>query len=377
MLRCITFRLLCVLSLTGPVFWGSNSGVAAQNSDPSEVARRYEEVLMQVLTERLASEVMLEQDEVALKTPASRIIKDMRRIVQASVPYYLEGAVVDFKRFRPRVREALAALDGWRVPEAPRGWELEEWNYFQIQGALENVLLLVALDMGVFSNQALAQDVRARAELDNDWTQIRGGSDPLNTKPLPEFGGAGNDTSTLDGLGGAGEGSGSSMGGINDALVEALRDLTSRIDALERRSGTTSGAGGSPVGGFPSSGADGQWLPSRPATSLPDRMPGSLTIQFPAGSAALGLSAEYGLNTLVEWMVAKPSMRLLVTGHSDSSGSERANMELSRRRAQVVRYYLLERGIANERVTAVHFGEQRPEWGSGFDRRVELRLLTD
>ena len=106
-------------------------------------------------------------------------------------------------------------------------------------------------------------------------------------------------------------------------------------------------------------------------------MPEMLTIQFPSGSAALGLSAEYGLNTLVEWMVAMPSMRLLITGHSDLTGTERANMELSRRRAQVVRYYLLERGIANERVTAAHFGEQRPEWGAGFDRRVEVRLLTD
>ena len=69
--------------------------------------------------------------------------------------------------------------------------------------------------------------------------------------------------------------------------------------------------------------------------------------------------------------------RVLVTGHSDASGSERANMELSRRRAQIVRYYLLERGIGEERVTSAHFGEQRPEWGIGLDRRVEVRLMLD
>ena len=74
-------------------------------------------------------------------------------------------------------------------------------------------------------------------------------------------------------------------------------------------------------------------------------LPESFTLQFPEGSAALSLSAEYSLNTLVEWMAAQPDFRVLVTGHSDATGNERTNMELSRRRAQVVRYYLLEHGV--------------------------------
>ncbi len=378
MLRCSTLNLLCALSLTGAFLWGGIAVAQAQDGSASEAARRYERVVMEVLTERLASEVILDQGQVALRTPVSRILKDMRRIVQASVPYYLEGNLIEFKRFRPRVKEALEGLDGWKVPAAPRGWELQEWNYFQVQGALENALLLVALDMGVFSNKALAEDVRARTELESDWTQIRGGSDPLETKPLPDFGALEGDASTLDGLGGAGgEGGAGQTDDGRGALAEALRNLTARMDALERRSGNGSVSGGSTAGGFPEVGADGQWLPGGSPAVLPDRIPEMLTIQFPSGSAALGLSAEYGLNTLVEWMVAMPSMRLLVTGHSDASGTERANMELSRRRAQVVRYYLLERGIANDRVTASHFGEQRPEWGAGFDRRVEVRLLVD
>ena len=378
MLRCSTFNLLCALSLTGALGWSGITVAMAQDGSASEAARRYERVVMEVLTERLASEVLLDQGQVVLRTPVSRILKEMRSIVRASVPYYLEGNLIEFKRFRPRVKTALEGLDGWQVPAAPRGWESREWNYFQVQGALENVLLLVALDMGVFSNKALAENVQARSELENDWTQIRGGSDPLATRPLPEFGVLEGDASTLDGLGEAGNGGGiGEPDGGNGALAEALRNLTARIDALERRSGNGSAPAGNPTGSFPAVGADGQWLPGQPSAALPDRMPEMLTIQFPSGSAALGLSAEYGLNTLVEWMVAMPSMRLLITGHSDLTGTERANMELSRRRAQVVRYYLLERGIANERVTAAHFGEQRPEWGAGFDRRVEVRLLTD
>lgn len=363
--RCMT---MMAMVLNGLLHFGLGAQI-----DP-ETARRYEGVVMEVLTTRLASDVTVDRGRVALRTPASRTVKDLTAVVRASVPYYLEGALVEFKRFRPRVKEALAALDGWEVPPAPRGWDEGEWTYFQVQGAVEEVVLLVALDIGVFTNIALANDVRAREELASDWTRIRGGTDTIDASPLPDFGDPSPDISTLDGLGG-----GTDEGGVSsDDLAEALRELSDRIAALERRSPETGST--SVSGGFPRQGPDGTWLPSgsgRHTRGVPERLPEQFTLQFPVGSAALGLSAEYGLNTLIEWMVALPNLRVLVTGHSDASGSERANMELSRRRAQVVRYYLLERGIGEERVTSAHFGEQRPEWGIGLDRRVEVRLMLD
>ena len=374
MLHCSPRRILCALIVVGACCAAHPPVVCAQEAYPTEVARQYQRVVMEVLSNRLASEVVVDRGQVRLATPPSRIIKDMRAIVQASVPYYLEGAVADFKKFRPRVKEALAGLDGWTVPSAPRGWEEEEWVYFQVQGALEDVVLLVALDIGVYTNEALARGVKGRSELTADWTQIQGGRDPLSPQPLPDFGTASADNSTLEGLGGdAVSGAAAETEG---ELAAALRQLTARIDALERRMD-----GGTPPRGssssLPAAGVDGRWSPGGGAGLVPDRLPEQFTLQFPAGSAAIGLSAEYGLNTLVEWMAARPNLRVLVTGHSDATGSERANMELSRRRAQVVRYYLLERGVPAERVTAAHFGEQRPEWGAGFDRRVQVQLLLD
>ena len=359
---------MLAMVLSGPLPCGLQGQV-----DP-ETARRYEDVVMEVLTTRLASDVTVDRGRVALRTPASRTLKELTAVVRASVPYYLEGALVEFKRFRPRVKDALSALDGWEIPPVPRGWDEGEWTYFQVQGAVEEVVLLVALDIGVFTNVALAEDVRARDELATDWTRIRGGTDPIDTSPLPDFGEPSSDNSTLDGLGGATE-----EGAVSsDELAAALRALRDRIAALERRSPETGST--SVSGGFPRQGPDGTWLPAgsgRHTRGVPERLPEQFTLQFPVGSAALGLSAEYGLNTLIEWMVALPNLRVLVTGHSDASGSERANMELSRRRAQIVRYYLLERGIGAERVTSAHFGEQRPEWGIGLDRRVEVRLMLD
>jgi outer membrane protein OmpA-like peptidoglycan-associated protein len=313
---------------------------------------------------------------VRFKTPVSRLMKDLRDVVQASVPYYLEGSMAEFRRFRPRVKTSLSALDGWVVPPVPSGWEPGEWTYFQVQGALEEVLLLVSLDIGVFTNEALAENVRATEELATDWTQIRGGRDPLRPEPLPDFGGGEGDSSTLDGLLDRSESGGNGEEEPLSEVMQALQSLLSRIEALEQRRemGEVNPISG---GAFPSRGIDGTWQPNPGSGQLPSPLPEQFTLAFPQGSAALGLSAEYGLNTLVEWMVAWPGVRVLVTGHSDAIGSERANMALSRRRAQVVRYYLLERGIDAQRVTAAHFGEERPEWGAVFDRRVEVRLFFD
>ena len=137
--RCMT---MMAMVLNGLLHFGLGAQI-----DP-ETARRYEGVVMEVLTTRLASDVTVDRGRVALRTPASRTVKDLTAVVRASVPYYLEGALVEFKRFRPRVKEALAALDGWEVPPAPRGWDEGEWTYFQVQGAVEEVVLLVALTSG-------------------------------------------------------------------------------------------------------------------------------------------------------------------------------------------------------------------------------------
>ena len=376
MSRCFNRNRLCALFLCCIGMAHPFVQVSGQVDADSEIGQRYRAVVMEVLSTRLASEVAVEDGTVRLRTPVPRLMKELRGVVQASVPYYLEGSLGEFRRFRPRVRASLSALDGWNIPTMPEGWELGEWTYFQVQVGLEEALLLVALDIGVFANEILAEEVRATAELTTDWTQIQGGRDPLRPEPLPDFGGGEGDASTLDGLL---SGNVQEIPGDEEVLTEvmqALQSLLRRIEALEQRR-ETGGVNPDFGGAFPTQGMDGTWRPSIERGALPENLPEQFTLAFPEGSAALGLSAEYGLNTLVEWMVAWPGIRVLVTGHSDAVGSARDNMVLSRRRAQVVRYYLLERGIEAPRVTAAHFGEERPEWGAGFDRRVEVRLFFD
>ena len=72
---------------------------------------------------------------------------------------------------------------------------------------------------------------------------------------------------------------------------------------------------------------------------------------------------------------------LAVEGHCDERGSEKYNLALGDRRANAARQYLIERGIAAERLRPITYGEERP-FSPGHDpdawaknRRAHLAVL--
>jgi outer membrane protein OmpA-like peptidoglycan-associated protein len=73
-----------------------------------------------------------------------------------------------------------------------------------------------------------------------------------------------------------------------------------------------------------------------------------------------------------------PESKILVEGHTDSQGGASYNQDLSQRRAQSVRDYLVTRGMASDRVTSEGFGLTRPiadnasPEGRANNRRVEI-----
>lgn len=74
-----------------------------------------------------------------------------------------------------------------------------------------------------------------------------------------------------------------------------------------------------------------------------------------------------------------------VAGHTDSTGSDEYNLDLSFERSRTVGQYLIGEGVMRERVITLGYGERRPiasndtEQGRASNRRVELTLvpLTD
>jgi outer membrane protein OmpA-like peptidoglycan-associated protein len=77
-------------------------------------------------------------------------------------------------------------------------------------------------------------------------------------------------------------------------------------------------------------------------------------------------------------ILAHPGLNLEVEGHTDSVGSDSYNQGLSERRAESVRDYLVQQGIARDTITAHGFGESMPvtsndnSAGRQRNRRVEL-----
>ena len=76
-----------------------------------------------------------------------------------------------------------------------------------------------------------------------------------------------------------------------------------------------------------------------------------------------------------------PDIRVEVGGHTDSTGKADYNMDLSHRRAEAVRSYLVSKGIDASRLTAKGYGETQPVADNGTgagrakNRRVELKRL--
>lgn len=91
--------------------------------------------------------------------------------------------------------------------------------------------------------------------------------------------------------------------------------------------------------------------------------------------------SEAGLQDLYTLLSENPSIRIRITGHTDSVGSDRDNQKLSEGRAESVRQAMIQRGIAADRMEAVGKGKAEPiasndtEEGRAQNRRVEFMIL--
>lgn len=66
------------------------------------------------------------------------------------------------------------------------------------------------------------------------------------------------------------------------------------------------------------------------------------------------------LDMKVRIMRANPDLRIRISGHCDERGSDEYNLALGNRRAVSAMQYLVNNGIAADRITTESFGEERP-----------------
>ncbi len=180
-----------------------------------------------------------------------------------------------------------------------------------------------------------------------------------------------------------------SKGAIIGAATGAVIGLITGDSSRERRERALIGAG---IGGLSGAGI-GVYMDRQEAklreqlrgtgvsvTRVGDNvtlnMPGNIT--FRTDSSDLNPSFFRVLDSVA--LVAKEFNQTLieVAGHTDSTGSEAYNQQLSERRAGTVAEYLRTRGILADRLITVGAGEARPiasnetAEGRALNRRVEL-----
>jgi outer membrane protein OmpA-like peptidoglycan-associated protein len=102
-------------------------------------------------------------------------------------------------------------------------------------------------------------------------------------------------------------------------------------------------------------------------------------VTFASGSARITPQSQPVLDSVARVLLANPSLRVEIAGHTDNSGTPAANQHLSQLRAEAVRTYLISHGVPFQWLTAKGYGATQPLTSAtspaarAQNRRVELR----
>ncbi len=102
---------------------------------------------------------------------------------------------------------------------------------------------------------------------------------------------------------------------------------------------------------------------------------------FDTDKADLKPESRSELMKVVTLMQQNPELKIELSGHTDDRASEEYNLQLSKRRAEAVKNFLIEHGIDVKRIVAKGYGETRPrvpntsEENRALNRRTELKIL--
>jgi outer membrane protein OmpA-like peptidoglycan-associated protein len=109
----------------------------------------------------------------------------------------------------------------------------------------------------------------------------------------------------------------------------------------------------------------------------------SRTILFDSGKATFKKQTYPTLQSITAILKEYPYSRFLIEGHTDSDGTNAMNQTLSQNRAHAVQNYLIENGIAADRLSHEGYGETKPidtnktAKGKAHNRRVEISLIKE
>jgi len=105
-------------------------------------------------------------------------------------------------------------------------------------------------------------------------------------------------------------------------------------------------------------------------------------ILFALDQSTLSAEARATLDAKLPLLRANAAVRIRISGHADDRGSDSYNVALGQRRAAAAKRYLVDQGIAADRIETVSFGEERPmatgadEMSWAQNRRAEFEIIV-
>jgi len=106
-------------------------------------------------------------------------------------------------------------------------------------------------------------------------------------------------------------------------------------------------------------------------------------VAFETASATLTTGSRPVLDAVAQDLKLHPRVQVELQGHTDSRGADAYNLELSQRRADSVRDYLIAQGVSGTRLTAKGYGETQPvadnatAAGRAENRRVVMKVTAN
>jgi outer membrane protein OmpA-like peptidoglycan-associated protein len=196
---------------------------------------------------------------------------------------------------------------------------------------------------------------------------------------------------------GAGVGIQEARRGTSDVIVNGEVVASKKDDADYWQGaliGSAIGAGVCALAGHylldPEVAAPAQPPPPPPPTATPQALPPPSSkrivlrgVHFDFNKSDIRPDSRPILNQAVEILQENPGVRISVEGYTDAIGSDAYNQQLSLRRADAVFRYLVNHGIAPERMDVIGYGKRRPvadngtETGRAQNRRVELHTVAE
>ncbi len=145
-----------------------------------------------------------------------------------------------------------------------------------------------------------------------------------------------------------------------DTSLAGSRDSSTGLRGLDKNPAEERVGGGGTLLAKADPGSAGRQMEDIRAEQAASAAAGLRDVFFAYDSFAITDEGRHVLARNAEWIRANPGAQVKIEGHCDERGTSAYNLVLGEKRAKSVRNYLVELGVAANRLSVVSYGKERP-----------------